>query len=74
MKLFFICLLSVLLNVMEIITLSMIHMFEYVFQIKLKKNMNVKVFNLISGVNKTGFLVPHEPCECKCGFNESHSP
>ena len=41
---------------------------------KVKKNMNVKVFNLISGVNKTGFLVPHEPCECKCGFNESHSP
>ena len=35
------------------------------------KNMNVKVFNLISGVNKTRFIVQHESCECKCGFNKS---
>ena len=33
--------------------------------------MNVKVFNLMSGVNKTRFLVQHESCECKCGSNES---
>ena len=33
-------------------------------------NMNVKVFNLISIVNETTFLVQHESCECKCGLNE----
>ena len=35
------------------------------------KNMNVKVFNLISDENETGFLVQHESCECKCGLNKS---
>ena len=35
------------------------------------KNMNVKVFNLISDENETGFLVQHELCECKCGLNKS---
>ena len=35
------------------------------------KNMNVKVFNLISGINKTRFIVQHESCECKCGLNKS---
>ena len=34
------------------------------------KYMNVKVFNLISVVNKTRFLVEHASCECKCGLNE----
>ena len=33
--------------------------------------MNVKVFNLISDENETGFLVQHESCECKCGLNKS---
>ena len=33
--------------------------------------MNVKVFNLISDENETGFLVQHELCECKCGLNKS---
>ena len=27
--------------------------------------MNVKVFNSMSGVNETRFLVQHEACECK---------
>ena len=35
------------------------------------KNMNIKVFNLMSGVNETRFLVQHDSCECKCGLNES---
>ena len=35
------------------------------------KNMNVEVFNLMSVVNETRFLVQHESCECKCGLNES---
>ena len=33
--------------------------------------MNVKVFNLMSGVNETRFLVEHESFECKCELNES---
>ena len=30
-----------------------------------KVNVNVKVFDLISRVDETIFLVQHEPCECK---------
>ena len=32
--------------------------------------MNVKVFNLISGVNKTKHLVHHQSCWCKWNYNE----
>ena len=35
------------------------------------KNMNVKVFNLMSGVNETIFSVEHESCESKCRLNEN---
>ena len=35
------------------------------------KNMNVKVFNLMSVVNESRFLVQNESCQCKCGINES---
>ena len=35
--------------------------------------MNVKEFNLISGVNKTRFIVQHESCDCKCGTHENVS-
>ena len=30
------------------------------------KSMNVKVFKLISGVNKIRFIVQYESCEWKC--------
>ena len=33
--------------------------------------MNVKVFNLISGLNETRTIDQQESCECKCGFNKS---
>ena len=33
--------------------------------------MNLKVFNLILGVNETRFLVQYESCEFTCGLNES---
>ena len=32
--------------------------------------MNVKVVNLMPGVNKTRPLVQHELCQCKCRLNE----
>ena len=35
------------------------------------ENTNVKIFNLMSRVNETRFLVRHESCECKYGLNES---
>ena len=35
------------------------------------KNMHVKVFNVMSEVNETRFLVQHESCECECRLNES---
>ena len=33
--------------------------------------MNIKVVNLMPGVNETKFIVQHESCECKCELNES---
>ena len=33
--------------------------------------MSLKVFNLMSRVNETRFLVQHDSCGCKCGLNES---
>ena len=35
------------------------------------KNMKVKVYNLMSGVNETKFLVQHQSRERKCWLNES---
>ena len=35
------------------------------------KQINVTVFNLMSVVNETRFLVQHQSCECKCRLNES---
>ena len=35
------------------------------------KNMNVKVFNLISAVNETRFIAQHESCEDKCGLKRN---
>ena len=62
---FVIVLLSVLINVVQVAILLMTHMFEYVCPNKVK-DVNVNVFNLVSGVNETRFLVQHESSECKC--------
>ena len=35
------------------------------------KNINVKVFNLMSRVNEARVLLKHESCECKCRLNEN---
>ena len=35
------------------------------------KNINVKVFNLISRSNKTRHIERHETCKCKCKLNSS---
>ena len=33
--------------------------------------MNVKVLNMMSGVNEANFLIHRGSCECKCRLNES---
>ena len=35
------------------------------------KNVNVKVFNLLSGTNKKRCIEWYETCKCKCRFNSS---
>ena len=35
------------------------------------KNLNFKVFNLVSGTNETRHTEWHETCKCKCRFNSS---
>ena len=64
MKLFFINLLLVLISVVEVGTLLMIHILEFWFQRNLK-NMNAKVFHLMSRVHETRFLVHPESCQCE---------
>ena len=32
------------------------------------KNLNVKVFNLMSRTNETRFIEWHETCKCECKF------
>ena len=45
-----------LISVVEVVILLMICVPNKV------KNMNIKVFNLMSEANETKFLVSHEPC------------
>ena len=35
------------------------------------KNLNVKVFNLMSRTNETTFIEWHETCKCECKFGEN---
>ena len=35
------------------------------------KNLNIKVFNLVTGTNETRCIGWHESCKCKCRFNSS---
>ena len=43
----------------------MIHMQKCVF-LMLRKSLNVKVFNLMSGTHETKHIEWHETCNCKC--------
>ena len=35
------------------------------------KNLNIKVFNIVSGTNETRGRESHETCKCECRFNSS---
>ena len=37
------------------------------------KNLNVTVFDLVTGTNETSHIEWHETCKCKCRFNSSVS-
>ena len=52
---------------MEIVMLLMTYLQKYVFPVKRK--IDVKVFNIIAGINKAKALVKHILCDCKCKFN-----
>ena len=42
----------------------MTYLIKYVFQTK--KNLNLIVFNLVTGINESKALTKHASCECKC--------
>ena len=33
------------------------------------EGLNLSVFNMITGINKSKTLTKHTPCECKCKFD-----
>ena len=35
------------------------------------KNINIKVFNLLSKTNEARYIAEHENCACKCRLHES---
>ena len=61
MSLYFILLVLKQVNVAAVVIILMIHMQKYVI-----KDLNVKVFNLMSRTNETRHIKWHETCQCKC--------
>ena len=54
-------------NIKAFEIILMICMRKYVFQIqRFVKDLNVKVFNLMSRTNETGHIKWHEMCRCIC--------
>ena len=41
------------------------------FQEKKKKDINVKVFNLIANEKEAKAMTNHNSCDCKCKFNST---
>ena len=51
-------------NVVVIVIILTIRTQKYISNVI--KKLNVKVFNLMSRTNETGFIEWHETCKCKC--------
>ena len=51
-------------NAAVVATISIIHAKLCVLDVV--KNLNVKVFHLVSGTNETRRIEWHETCKCKC--------
>ena len=45
----------------------MTYLIKYVFQIK--QDLNLSIFNMITGINESKTLTKHISCECKCRFD-----
>ena len=58
-------------DVKAAVTQSITHMLKYVFLTKLKTNINVKVFNLLSRTNERRHIKWHKPCKYKCTLDAS---
>ena len=48
---------------------TLIYVMKYAFQTK-KEDLNLSVFNMITGINESETLTKHISCECKCRFDE----
>ena len=74
MNLFIIHLLSVLRNVVEVVTLLIIYVLHYDEKwwnvLDKAKNISVRVFNLLSRVDETRFLVQHESYHKPCKIDK----
>ena len=69
MSLYFILLVLLKVNIVVAVLISMIHMQKYVPDVV--KNLNVKVFNLMSRTNETRNTKCHETCQCECTLDAS---
>ena len=67
MTLCFFLIVSKQVNVVLLVTISIIHVQNCVRDVV--KNLNVKLFSLVSGINETRRIECHEMCKCKCRFN-----
>ena len=55
-------------NMLEVAILLMISLIKYVFQ-KKTKDLNLSIFNIITGINESKILTKHVSRECKCKFD-----
>ena len=67
MNLYFILLVLKQVNAVVVVTISMIQ----ICVPDVVKNLNVKVFNLMSRTNETRQIEWHETCKCKCRLDGS---
>ena len=49
---------------LEVVIPLMIYLTKYVFQIK--QDLNLSMFNMITGINESKNLTKHVSCKCKC--------
>ena len=52
---------------LEVVTIVMTCLIEYVFQIK--QDLNLHVLNMITGKNEWKLLTKDVSCKCKCRFD-----
>ena len=53
-------------DTLEVVLLLMTYLMKYVF--KIKQDLNLPIFNIITGINELKTLTKHISCEFKCKF------